>query len=330
MVLDRPMLLPILDTNALLVEACSLAKHGGRQDRVTALATTGRAIPYVAAHVPGEVDEHLAKMAADFEVPERQARHVLDQQILPALRVVDLEIRDHLSPQTRHILRVDREMPRKYRGDPDDAPTMALAEFLGPCVIVTQDSVFSHFGFAVIDWIPVAQSLLRLAGLEATAANALVLIELALRLFGVGVHRLVVLAARNPLPATAAVGGLLWWCYRRGYLTRDNWRRRLSRVGEATVPLLELASAGMTEHQTLSDSLLVVEPPAYPTTEQLAARYLARCGRPLTPGELRDALARRDHIISAAQLKRDMLAHRAFVRAPGDLWTVGRPVWRQT
>ncbi|GAA3381050.1 hypothetical protein GCM10020367_70780 [Streptomyces sannanensis] len=203
---------------------------------------------------------------------------------------------------------------------------MALAEFLGPCVIVTQDSVFSRFGFAVIEWIPVAQSLLRLAGLEATAANALVLIELALRLFGVGAHRLVVAASRNPLPTAAAVGGLLWWCYRRGYLARDNWRRRLSRVGEATVPLLELASAGMAEHQVLSDSLLVVEPPAYPTTEQLAARYLARCGRLLTPGELRDALARRGHAISAAQLKRDMLAHAAFVRAPGDLWTVGRPV----
>ncbi|MFE7076398.1 hypothetical protein ACFU96_40555 [Streptomyces sp. NPDC057620] len=82
----------------------------------------------------------------------------------------------------------------------------------------------------------------------------------------------------------------------------------------------------MTEHRALSDSLLVVEPPAYPTREQLAARYLARCGRLLTPGELRDALARRGHIISAAQLKRDMQAHGAFVRAPGDLWTVGRPV----
>lgn len=41
MVLDRPMLLPVLDTNALLVEACALAKSGGRQDRVTALAASG-------------------------------------------------------------------------------------------------------------------------------------------------------------------------------------------------------------------------------------------------------------------------------------------------
>jgi hypothetical protein len=164
MVLDRRMLLPVLDTNALLVEACALAKSGGRQDRVTVLAVTGRATPYIAAHVPGEVDEHLAKVAADLEASERQARRVLNEQILPALRVVDLEIRDHLAPQTRHILRVDREMPKRHRGDPDDAPTMALAEFLGPCVIVSKDSVFSRFGFAVIDWIPVAESVLRLAG----------------------------------------------------------------------------------------------------------------------------------------------------------------------
>ncbi|MFI8076127.1 hypothetical protein ACIF85_46540 [Streptomyces sp. NPDC086033] len=204
------MLLPVLDTNALLVEACALAKSGGRQDRVTALAVTGRATPYIAAHVPGEVDEHLAKVAAGLEASERQARRVLNEQILPALRVVDLEIRDHLAPQTEHILRVDREMLKRHRGDPDDAPTMALAEFLGRCVIVSRDSVFSRFGFAVIDWIPVAESVLRL---EATAANALVLIDIAFQLFGAGVHRLVVLAAKNPLAATAAVGGLPWWCH---------------------------------------------------------------------------------------------------------------------
>ncbi|MFF3891240.1 hypothetical protein [Streptomyces sp. NPDC001914] len=326
MVLDRRMLLPVLDTNALLVEACALAKHGGRQDRVTALAVTGRATPYIAAHVPGEADEHLAKVAADLNASEGQARRVLNEQILPALRVVDLEIRDHLAPQTRHILRVDPKMPRRYRGDPDDAPTMALAEFLGPCVIVSKDSVFSRFGYAVIDWIPVAESVLRLAGLEATAANALVLIDIVFQLFGAGVNRLAVLAAHNPLAATAAVSGLLWWCHRHGYLTRDSWRRRLSQAGGVAKPMLELAQAGMAEHRALSNSLLVVEPPAYPTSEQLAARYLARCGQPLTPGELRDALARRGHTVSAAQLKRDMQTHGAFVRAPGDLWTVGRQV----
>ncbi|MEU9190311.1 PIN domain-containing protein [Streptomyces sp. NPDC048484] len=326
MVLPGPMLLPILDTNALLTEACYLVKHDYQQDKVTALAGTGRANPYVAAHVPGEIDEHLTKLADHYQVPERRVRRLLRQQILPAVRVVELEIRDHLAPQTRHIIQVDPGRDLRHRGDPDDAPTMALAEFLSPCVIVTQDSVFSRFGFAVIDWIPVAQSLLRLAGLEATAANGLLVIDVMLRASGAGAQRLVSLAARNPLPTAAAVGGLLLWGYRSGYLSRGDWRQRISRLGEVALPLLERGNAAMLEHRAISDSLLVVQPPAYPNPEQLAARYLARCGRPLTPGELRDALDRQGHTIPAAQLQRHLRAHRAFVRAPGDLWTVGRPV----
>ncbi|MER5669510.1 hypothetical protein [Streptomyces mirabilis] len=111
MVLDRPMLLPILDTNALLVEACALAKSGGRQDRVTAPAVTGRATPYIAAHVPGEVDEHLAEMAAHFEVPERQARRVLDRQILPALGSAAGRDRRGVGAEPRHARR------RRLEGD---------------------------------------------------------------------------------------------------------------------------------------------------------------------------------------------------------------------
>ncbi|WP_229841372.1 hypothetical protein [Streptomyces brasiliensis] len=259
-------------------------------------------------------------------MPERQVRRPLAEQILPALRVVDLEIRDHLAPQTRHILRVDPCLEPRHRGDPDDAPTMALAEFLGPCVIVTQDSVFSRFDFAVSDWIPLAQNLLRLAGLEAGAANALVLIDVAIRMFGAGVQRLAGLAVRNPVLAAAAAAGLLLWGHRRGHLSRGEWRQRLSRVGEAARPPREQGIAAMAEHRAISDSLLVVQPPSYPTVEQLAARYLARCGRSLTPGDLRDALARYGHTVPAAQLKRHMPAHRAFVRATGDVWTVGRPV----
>ncbi|MET8509762.1 hypothetical protein ABZV60_34925, partial [Streptomyces sp. NPDC004787] len=99
--------------NALLTEACVLAKNAGRQDKFTALALTGRAVSYIAAHVPGEINDHLAKTAHHHEVPENLARRPLEQRILSSLRVVDLEIRDHLSPQTRHILRVDHEMPRR-------------------------------------------------------------------------------------------------------------------------------------------------------------------------------------------------------------------------
>jgi hypothetical protein len=76
--------------------------------------------------------------------------------------------------------------------------------------------------------------------------------------------------------------------------------------------------------------LIVVEDPPW-REESLAercARYLARSPRPLTPIELRDALNRSfgHDDVSGAQLKREMLAHPAFVRLPGDVYAVGLPM----
>ncbi|MGW3974313.1 hypothetical protein ACWEFD_34100 [Streptomyces ardesiacus] len=92
---------------------------------------------------------------------------------------------------------------------------MARAELLAPCFIVTQDTVFSRFGIALIGWIPVVQNLLRLPGLEATVANALFFIELSFRLLGAGAHRLFDLAARTSCPrrppwSACWPAGLLW------------------------------------------------------------------------------------------------------------------------
>ncbi|MFD0279286.1 hypothetical protein ACFVHB_36065 [Kitasatospora sp. NPDC127111] len=185
--------------------------------------------------------------------------------------------------------------------------------------------MFSRFGLAVIDSIPVAESLPRMAGMEATTADAPVLIDIALRLFGAGLQELAAVAASHPVLSAAAVSAVLWFCHKRGYLRGPDWRQRPARLRALGQPLLEQGRAAPLEHASLSDSLIVVEAPAFPNGEQLAARYLARCGRPLTPGELRDALARDGHQIPAARLKREMSAHRAFVRSPGDLWTVGRP-----
>jgi len=313
MVLPRTMLLPVLDTCALLAEACYLVKHGRQHDKVTGLAGTGRANPYVAAH---------------YQVSEGEVRALLWQQILPATRVVHLEIRDHLAPQTKHILRFDAHLEPRHRGDPDDAPTMALAEFLAPCVIITQDSVFSRFGLAVIDWIPAAQGLLRMAGLEAGAADALLLIDLAMNLLGAGIRVMADLVARHPMLSAAVLGSALWFCQRQGYLRGPDWCRRGERLWEIAEPMIEKSGAAMLEHQRIRASLIVVAPPAYPTHEQLAARHLARCGRRLTAAELRDALAVRGHHVSAAALKRAMTCHHAFVRAPGDLWTVGTALRR--
>jgi hypothetical protein len=322
MVVPRTMLLPVLDTNALLTHACYLVKKGSLDGAVSGLADTGRANPYIASHVPGELAEHLPKLATHYQVPVDAVRALLVRKILPSVRVVELEIRDHLAPQTRHVL---HGTVLGHPGDPDDVPTMALAEFLAPSVIVAADKVFSTFGLAVLDWIPMAQDLLRMAGLEANAADALVAIDFGLKLFGLGVKALATLAGRYPVPSAVITGAVLWFCRSRGYLRGEDWRRRTTRAWEIAEPYIERTGAAIEEHARLRDSLLVVDPPPYPTNEQLAARHLARCGQALTPGELRDALAGQGQQISAAALKRAMLAHGAFVRAPGDVWTVGRP-----
>ncbi|MET9395981.1 hypothetical protein [Kitasatospora sp. NPDC002965] len=324
-VLPGRMLLAVLDTNALLIEACSQAKHNRPHHPLAALADTRRATSYVAPHVLEELDEHLPRMAQTFGVPTDAAGHALRKSILPLVRVVDLEIRDHLAPGTRHILRRIPGLPKAQQGDPDDAPTMALAEFLGPSVLFTRDRVFERFGLAVMDSLAVAQTLLRTAGLEANGANAVLLAGCVLEATVAGVGALVDVASRRPGLTAAAVAGALWYLWHTGRLAAG-WRPVLSGLWEVAESVLQLVADARQEHADLSGTLTVVEATAFPSVEQSAARCLARYGRPLTAMELRDALAGQVAVpVSAARLRREMGAHRAFVRLSRDRWTVGRP-----
>ncbi len=325
MVLPGRMLLGVLDTNALLIEACNQAKHDQPHHPLAALAGTRRATLYLAPHVLEEVEEHLPKMAAFFGVSTAAAAAALREHVLPLARVVELEIRDHLAPGTRHILRRVPGLPKAQQGDPDDAPTMALAELLGPSVLFTRDKVFEQFGLAVMDSLAVAQTLLRTAGLEATGANAVVLSGFLLKAAFAGVGQLVDIAARRPGLTTVAVAGALWYLWQTGKLA-SGWRPALSGLWGITESVLQLVADAQQEHADLSGTLTVVEATAFPSVEQSAARCLARRSWPLTAVELRDALAERDGIsVSAARLRREMRAHRAFVRLPRDEWTVGWP-----
>jgi hypothetical protein len=87
---------------------------------------------------------------------------------------------------------------------------------------------------------------------------------------------------------------------------------------------MELATDAVHDWQESRDALFVVESSIAPTNEQLAGRYLARCGRALTPSELRDELRSAGSSVTAAALKRAMVAHPAFSRHPGDRYSVGR------
>lgn len=321
------MIIPVVDANALLIMGCDMIKRGRGLDLVTQLALTGRGNPHIAAHIPGELRRHLRRLAAENGVSPLEVARVLDQVILPSARVVDLEIRDHLGPGTARILHVDPGLDRDYRGDPDDAPTMALAELLAPAVIISQDSVFTRFGFAgaAAQWIPIAKDLLRMVGVEASLTDAAWITEFALRLLGAGARELLAQAVRRPWLASAAVAAALWICHKRGYLRGERWRENAARLWELARPVIDKASNALLDQDRIRQALVVVEAPPYPVPEQLAARYLARCGSPLTPAELRDALRLRGHQVPAARLERDMRAHRGFVREPGNRYTVGRP-----
>jgi hypothetical protein len=323
----EPMLVPIIDANALLVMGCDMIKRGRGLDLVTQLSITGRGNPHIAAHIPAEIRRHLVRLARYNDVPPVEVARVLDRTILPSARLVELEIRDHLAPGTRQILRVDHDLPKINQGDPDDVPTMALAEFLAPAVIITQDSVFTRFGFAgaAAQWIPIAKDLLRMVGIEATLTDAAFLTELALRLLAAGARELVYQAVRHPWLTTAVLAAALWICHQRGYLRGGHWRESAARIWELAQPVLEKSSAALADQHRIRDALIVVEAPPYPVPEQFAARHLARCGRSLTPAELRDALALRGVRIPAARLEREMRAHRAFSREPGNRYTLGRP-----
>lgn len=323
----EPMLVPVIDANALLIMGCDMIKRDRELDLVTGLSTTGRGNPHIAPHIPGEIRRHLLRLARHNHVPPIDVARVLDQAILPSARLVELEIRDHLAPGTRQILRVDRDLPKDNRGDPDDVPTMALAEFLAPAVIITQDSVFTRFGFAGAagDWILIAKDLLRMVGIEANLTDAAFFTELALRLLAGAARGLVHLAVRHPWLATAVLATALWTCHRRGYLHGDRWRESATHIWELAQPVLERSSAALADQHRIRDALIIVEAPPYPVPEQIAARHLARCGRSLTPAELRDALGLHGIRIPAARLEREMRAHRAFTREPGNRYTLGRP-----
>ncbi|MGW7824516.1 hypothetical protein ACWGLF_42065 [Streptomyces puniciscabiei] len=166
---------------------------------------------------------------------------------------------------------------------------------------------------------------MRAVGFEASYADALVVTELVLRLAWEGAAGLVTAAQRHPVLTLAGVAAAVWLAHRAGYLDRGRWRAGAAKAYEIAQPLLERFGEAALDHIRVRDALIVVDPPAYPTPEQLDARHLARCGRALAPAQLRDALAVGGHHISATRLKRAMTTHRGFTRLPGDLYTIGRP-----
>lgn len=333
---QRPMtrwrrgLVAVADTNALASRACRAVRDGQPTERLfTSLALTGRSPVFVAPHVVVELVNRLPEIAESNKVPLVAAEAMLWESVMAEVRVVELGIGDHLAPRARRLLSVDPDLPLRLRGDPDDLPTAALAEFLAPAVILSADSVFTRFGLSdttAATWVSAANRLLEAADVEALVGDAEALGEFAAELALVGMQALARAARRHPLLAAGLLGSAAIVAARAGQLRAEPWQSRGRALAMRLSPLADEAAAALERHTLARGRLHVIEASSAPTVSQLAARHLARRIQAITPSELRDELCGFGHRVPATRLKAAMTAHPAFVRLPGDRYTVGRPV----
>lgn len=285
------------------------------------LAGTGRSNMYVSAHVPGELMLRLPEVARKYPTLNlRDAERVLWGDVMPSVPVIDLAVGDYLHPRIQGLMRVDREMPRRLRGDPDDIGTAAVAEFIAPSVIISADSVFTRFGLAntVADtWLPMAYGLLRAAGFEATLTETAYFLELAARLIAIPIRAAVSAARRSPFAALGIGATIIFLASHAGYLTRDRLRAVGRGVRKVAVEGLETFATAYDSYEKGREALRIVEPYSSPTLEELTARYLARVRHPVSIRDLAVALERRGYEVTVAELKSATDRHPAF-------WTRGK------
>ncbi|RCG25926.1 hypothetical protein DQ384_30950 [Sphaerisporangium album] len=319
----KPQLVAVLDTNAIAT-ACCMEAGSGHQSLATRLVLTGRVLCFVAEHVPGEMNEHLDRIARKMGVDVGAAITVWREQVAPLFRVVDLPIGEYLRPEIAGI-----RLPEPS-GDPDDWPSLAVAAFLGPAVIITRDGVFSRLGYAneVSDWTVTAKTLRRAAALEGEQIARTAMMIMSTQLVSAGARGLVKLGRRFPwtMPVAVVVAALVG---------RRLWQERADlRVGAAEMldqmrPYVRKILAQMAEYAELRAELVTVHDPPWrrESFTERCARTLARSGEAMTPGELRDVMTGTGgERVTAAGLRRIMKAHPSFVRLSGDRYEVGRPV----
>jgi hypothetical protein len=87
-------------------------------------------------------------------------------------------------------------------------------------------------------------------------------------------------AQRYPLPAAALLIGTAYLAWRSGYFSREHRRAVGQHLRQVTREGLEKIDGAFSAYDQAKGAFLVIELYGPPTVEQLAARHLARAGRP--------------------------------------------------
>jgi hypothetical protein len=310
----------VLDTKAVINSACHHVRHGcsGRLDQAILLCHLGLVPLFAPHHVIEEVDEHLAERALQEGHDPVAVTHVWNQQLRPHIRVVDLEIRDHLDPRLRGVLATD----------PDDLSTAALALLLAPAVVFTDDADLVDNGFASRAWwTEAAGDVLIIAMADGQVLGAIIGVGTTITGIGYGTVAVVHAVRRAPLVTiTVAVVVLTgaWLLLRR------------SRPGRGRASFKELGTAAGTAWREMQESRqaaaarlpwVPIPTGRAPTLEERCARILARITGTLSAAEVHEQL-RRDTAHpapSVAEVRAALRGHRAFVQVGRGRWQLGVP-----
>lgn len=119
-------------------------------------------------------------------------------------------------------------------------------------------------------------------------------------------------ARRYPLAAAGLLTGAAYVAWRSGYFSPERRRVIGHQLRQAAREGLDRIDSAFSAYGQARGALLVVEPYGVPTVEQLAARYLARVGRPLMLPELTAALIGGGYPVTSAELEEATSRHPAF------------------
>jgi len=310
----------VLDTKAVINSACYRVRHGapGRLEQAIPLRHLGLVPLFAPRHVIEEVDEHLAERALEEGLDPAAVTRVWNEQLRPHIRIVDLEIRDHLDPRLRGVL----------AADPDDLPTAALALLVAPAIVLTDDADLVDNGFASQAWwTEAAGDVLIVAMADGQVLGVVFGLSATVTGIGYGTAAVVRAVRRAPLMTiTVAIAVLAGaWLLVRRYppgRVRTAFKELGAAVGAAWWELQESQQAAVARLPWVP-----IPPGRAPDLEERCARVLARITGTLTAAEVHEQL-RRDPAHpapSVAEVRAALRGHRAFTQVGHGRWQLGVP-----
>lgn len=275
---ERLRFLGVVDANAILSSVDNDCRKGnGWQSRLLRMTDGGAAALYAPDHVYGEVYRRLPRIAKHSPVPIDVLRTRFEENYLPALRFVTVDMTYVVDPQVLAIT------------DPDDAPTGQLAKLIAPCVVFSEDKHLRRPGLAPANWREAAGFGVDVVeGAQAQAATA----------------TLPVIPARIAIEIIKAVSprlGISPWLLGGaliaggGIFLRTPERRE--KAGKYLIPVIEalgkMLEEGLAQEQQGLTGLRPVLLPALeaPSIKQRVAIVLARQEQPLLAREIQELIA---------------------------------------